>query len=67
MSPVENVKYFLLQCTTTLTHHYYYCPLHYAMVTHGRVLIKEKALVWRLTNINKQIFKIVLLLKNLKE
>ena len=36
------------------------------MVTHGRVLIKEKAL-WTDEYMSQQIFEIVLLLKNLKE
>ena len=44
MSPVENVNGVLLQIPTTLLDHYYIYPLYYAMVTHGRVLINEKAL-----------------------
>ena len=44
MSPVENINSVLLQIPTTLLHDYYIYPLYYDMVTHGRVLINEKAL-----------------------
>ena len=66
MSPVENVYGVLLQISATLTHPSYIYPLQYAMVTHGRVLIKEKAL-WTDEYMSQQIFEIVLILKNLKE
>ena len=46
MSPVENVNGVLLQVPTTLLHHYYIYPLYYPMVTHGRVLINKKALLF---------------------
>ena len=46
MSPVENVNGVLLQIPTILLHHYYIYPLYYAMVTHGRVLINKKALLF---------------------
>ena len=46
MSPVENVNGVLLQIPTTLLHHYYIYPLYYPLVTHGRVLINKKALLF---------------------
>ena len=46
MSPVENVNGVLSRIPTTLLHHYYIYPLYYAMVTHGRVLINKKALLF---------------------
>ena len=46
MSPVENVNGVLLQIPTILLQHYYIYPLYYAMVTHGRVLINKKTLLF---------------------
>ena len=46
MSPIENVNGVLLQIPTTLLHHYYIYPLYYPIVTHGRVLINKKALLF---------------------
>ena len=41
-----HVNDVLLQIPTTLLHNYYIYPPYYAMVTHGRVLINKKGLLF---------------------
>ena len=43
---VLNVNDVLLQTPTTLLHNYYIYAPYYAMVTHGRVLINKKGLLF---------------------